>query len=102
MYDLEQTQRDIVRLITAALDAASTPEELLDCARAAAGTNDLDLMRAVAERISAEVQETVDSASSWSVQATFSKIEAWRSTGLKATVLAEAWSFVGPPVIAAS
>src|SRR5207244_1928364 len=90
---------NLVEVIRAALSTASTADDLLDCARAAAGTGDPVLMEEVAIRIGAEVEDALAASSSWQVEAMYNKLDAWRGSGHKATVLGEAWGYVGRPLI---
>lgn len=90
MTDRATIHRQLVELVEAALDAARRPEEMLDVARAAGALGDQALLDQVADRLSEDVQTTLDSSGAWAVQSTHSK-DAWIQTGHKARILAEAW-----------
>jgi hypothetical protein len=98
--DMERIGENVVELVRAALPAASGAEDLRDCARAAASTGDRALMREVAARIGQEVEVMLASSSAWEAEALYNKLDAWRNSGFRATVLAEAWGFVRPGVTA--
>ena len=91
----DETRRGVIRLLTTALEAASTADELLDCAVAAAAVADPELSGAVAGRVGDAIAATLESSDAWRMTATYSKGEAWLTTGHKARVLAEAWGLVG-------
>jgi hypothetical protein len=91
---MERIGENVVAMVRAALPAAVGADDLLDCARAAASTGDRALMREVAQRIGEEVDEALLASSSWQVEAMYNKLDAWRSSGRRATVLAEAWGYV--------
>src|SRR5438552_2413009 len=86
-------QDDLVSLVETALDSAASPEELYDCAVAAAAIGDARLRASVAGRIEDEVRTTAQGASAWQVEASWSKLD-WTRSGRKVRVLAEAWSLV--------
>jgi len=99
--DLEQTQRGIEELVGMALEAATTLEELVDCAKAAASLGGRDLLERVAERLHVEVTRATASSGAWAAELTYSKVDAWQQTGHQARLLAEAWGHVGPTLLAA-
>jgi hypothetical protein len=81
-------------LVGVALRAASTPEELVDVAHAAAALADPHLLGEVVERVAEEVERALQSSGAWEAELTYNKIEAWSHTGHKARLLAEAWGAV--------
>ncbi|MGB3053705.1 MAG: hypothetical protein WBB52_02540 [Acidimicrobiales bacterium] len=99
MSELETTQAGIEALVSMAVDAATTLEEVLDCARAAAALGDRGLMERVASRVGHEVAKATASSDAWEAELTYSKIDAWVQTGHKARILAEAWRLVGQPLL---
>ena len=94
MKNAKAVRDDLIGLVHTALDAASRPDELLDCARAAAVLNDPDLSRAVTDRLADQISEAAEGSSAWRLQMQQSKHDTWMQTGHKARVLAEAWSVV--------
>lgn len=100
MTGLGHVHKELVTLVERILDLAATPEELLDCARAAAATADRGLMTKVAQRVGDEVHEMLETSGAWEVQAAFSKLDSWAHSGQKAAILAEAWGLVGRPLVA--
>lgn len=101
MADLDEIERGIERLVGVAIDAATSLEELVDAARAAASVGTPALLEAVAVKIAEQVKESLDSAGAWEAELTYSKIDAWAQTGHRARLLAEAWGLVAPPLRAA-
>ena len=99
--DLEQTRQGIEELVGMAVRAATSLEEVVDCARAAASLGSPELLERVAARVAYEVQVATASSDAWEAELTYSKIDAWIQTGHKARMLAEAWSLVGPALLAA-
>jgi len=97
--EMERIGENVVAMVRAAMLAASGAEDILDCARAAAGTGNRALMREVALRIGDEVDAALQSSSAWEAEALYNKLDAWRNSGRRATVLAEAWGYVRPGVI---
>jgi hypothetical protein len=102
LADLDGIERGIERLVALAVDAATSLEELVDAARAAAALGSPILLESVAAKIAEHVQESLDSAGAWEAELTYSKIDAWAQTGHRARLLAEAWSLVAPPLRAAA
>jgi len=100
--ELEEIQRGIEKLVDLALEAATSLEEVVDCAKAAASLGTLDLLERVADRLAAEVANANASSGAWEAELTYSKIDAWQQTGHRARLLAEAWSHIGPALLAAS
>ncbi len=90
----------LVRVVRVALEASETPEEVRECAIAAAGLGDPDLMREVAERIGVELDELLEGSGAWEAELLYNKLEAWQHTGHRAGVLADAWGYVGRPLLA--
>jgi hypothetical protein len=101
-HDLEEIQRGIEQLVVLALEAATTLEEVVDCASAAASLGTPDLLERVADRLGAEVATANASSGAWEAELTYSKIDAWQQTGHRARLLAEAWGHIGPQLLAAS
>ena len=99
--DLEQTRQGIEELVGMAVRAATSLEEVVDCARAAASMGSPELLERVAARVAYEVHVATASSDAWEAELTYSKIDAWIQTGHKARLLAEAWSLVGPALLAA-
>jgi hypothetical protein len=94
--DQNKTRAGIVELIGFALDAATSLEELVDCAHAAALVDDRNLVDSVVERIDQEVDKALISSGSWEAELTYNKVDAWAQTGHRARLLAEAWSAIAP------
>ena len=94
MNDPKAVRDDLIGLVHTALDAASRPDELLDCARAAAVLHDANLTREVSERLAEQISEASEGSSAWRLQMQQSKHDTWVQTGHKARVLAEAWSII--------
>lgn len=99
--DLEATRHGIEELVGMAIRAATSLEEVVDCAHAAASLGTPSLLERVASRVAYEVEMATASSDAWEAELTYSKIDAWIQTGHKARMLAEAWSLVGPAVAAA-
>jgi hypothetical protein len=99
--DLERTRQGIEALVGMAVRAATSLEEVVDCARAAASLGTPALLELVAARVAHEVEVATASSDAWEAELTYSKIDAWIQTGHKARMLAEAWSLVGPALLAA-
>jgi hypothetical protein len=89
-----EIESGLAELVGSALRAASTPEELVDVAYAAAALGDADLLAKVVERVAEEVERAIASSGAWEAELTYNKIEAWSHTGHKARMLAEAWGAV--------
>lgn len=96
MTDTTETRAGIVELVGFALDAATSLEELVDCAHAAALLGDRELVDGVVDRIATEVDKVLINSGSWEAELTYNKVDAWAQTGHKARLLAEAWSAVAP------
>lgn len=96
MIDIDQLERDIEQLVGFVIDAASSPEELVDAARAAAAIGTSPLLEAVAAKIGQEVSQALSSSGAWEAELTYSKVNAWEQTGHRAQLLAEAWGLVAP------
>ena len=96
VLDLERTQRELELLVGHALGAASTLEEVVECARAAATLGEPALLERVALRIATEVQAATEGSGAWEAELLYSKGEAWQQTGRRARLLAEAWGYVSP------
>jgi hypothetical protein len=96
MIDIDQVERDIEQLVGFAIDAASSLEELVDAARAAAAVGTSPLLEAVAAKIDHEVSQALSSSGAWEAELTYSKVNAWEQTGHRAQLLAEAWGLVAP------
>jgi hypothetical protein len=89
-----EIESGLAELVGVALRAASTPEELVDVAYAAAALGDAELLGQVVERVGEEVDRALASSGAWEAELTYNKIEAWTHTGHKARLLAEAWGAV--------
>jgi hypothetical protein len=100
--ELEDIQHGIEKLLDLALEAATSLEEVVDCAKAAASLGTLDLLERVADRLAVEVSTANASSGAWEAELTYSKIDAWQQTGHRARLLAEAWSHIGPLLLAAA
>lgn len=96
MVDVEKIERDLERLVAAAIDAAASFEELVDVARAAAAVGTRPLLEAVAVKVEDHVEQALSSSGAWSAELTYSKIDAWAQTGHRAKMLAEAWGAIAP------
>ena len=96
LLDLERTQEELELLVGRALGAASTLEEVVDCARAAAAVGAPALLEQVAVRIATEVRAATAGSGAWEAELLYSKGDAWQQTGRHARLLAEAWSYVAP------
>jgi hypothetical protein len=94
--DAHVTEAQLVELNRIALRAASSAEEVIECARAAAALGDPALLREVAERIREEVADTLRSSGAWEAEMTYSKGDAWAHSGRRATSLALAWGHIAP------
>jgi len=94
--DVDKVDDDVAQLVLAAIEAATTPEELLDAAHAAAAVNRRPLLEAVAVKVAEQVALALASSSAWEAELTYSKIDAWAQTGHRAKLLAEAWGAVAP------
>jgi hypothetical protein len=96
VVDAHEVEAGITRLVLLAAEAASTLEELVDVAKAAAAVGTPEVLDAVAVKIAAEVERAVESSGAWEAELVYSKIDAWLQTGRHARLLAEAWALVGP------
>ena len=96
VLDLERTQEELELLVGRALGAASTLEEVVECARAAVAVGAPALLERVAARIAHEVRTATAGSGAWEAELLYSKGDAWQQTGRHARLLAEAWSFVAP------
>ncbi len=96
MVDIGKVERDIERLVTLAIEAATSLEELVDVAHAAAAVGTLALVEAVAAKIEDQVEQALSSSGAWTAELTYSKIDAWAQTGHRAQLLAEAWGAIAP------
>jgi len=96
MIDLDAVHADLERIVSLAVDAATSLEELVEVARAAASIASVELLEQVAEKLAQEVERALVSAGAWEAELTYSKIDAWAQTGHRARLLAEAWSVVEP------
>lgn len=94
--DVDKIERDVERLVLAAVEAATTAEELLDVALAAAAIDRRPLLEAVGVKVADQVAKALASSSAWEAELTYSKIDAWAQTGHRARLLAEAWGAVSP------
>lgn len=96
MIDIDQVEGDIERLVAIAVEAATSLEELVDAARAAAAVGTPKLLEAVGQKLAEQVAQALNSAGAWEAELTYSKIDAWAQTGHRAQLLAEAWGLVAP------
>jgi hypothetical protein len=96
MTDIDKVEREIEQLVGMAVDAATTLEELVDAARAAAAVGTPALLEAVAVKIAEQVTQSLNSSGAWEAELTYSKIDAWAQTGHRAKLLAEAWGLIAP------
>lgn len=96
--DLDAVQADLEQLVRISIDAATSLEELVEVARAAAAVASPDLLERVAEKLAEQVNAALGSAGAWEAELTYSKIDAWAQTGHRAKLLAEAWSIIEPPL----
>lgn len=96
MIDIDKVERDVERLVGIAIEAATSLEELVDAARAAAAVGTPALLEKVAARVADHVEQALLSAGAWEAELTYSKIDAWAQTGHRATLLAEAWGLIAP------
>jgi hypothetical protein len=96
MIDIDQVEGDIERLVAIAVEAATSLEELVDAARAAAAVGTPKLLEAVGQKLAEHVAQVLNSAGAWEAELTYSKIDAWAQTGHRAQLLAEAWGLVAP------
>lgn len=96
MIDLDAVQADLEQLVRVAVEAATSLEELVEVARAAASVASPELLERVAEKLAEHVNAALGSAGAWEAELTYSKIDAWAQTGHRAKLLAEAWSVVAP------
>ena len=99
MDDLVAIKDKLTRVVRVALQAAETPDEVRECAIAAAGIGDADLMHEVATRIGVEIDEVLEGSGAWEAELLYNKLEAWHNTGHRASVLADAWGHVGKPLL---
>ena len=102
MIDIDKTEGDIERLVAIAIEAATSLEELVDAARAAAAVGTPRLLEAVAGHVADHVTQALNTAGAWEAELTYSKIDAWAQTGHRAQLLAEAWGLVAPGLRAAA
>lgn len=102
MIDIDQVERDIGQLVAVAIDAATSLEELVDAARAAAAVGTPQLLEAVATKVADRVGQALSSSGAWEAELTYSKIDAWAQTGHRAKLLAEAWGLIAPGLRASS
>mgnify|MGYP006904091939 FL=1 len=96
MIDLDAVQADLEQLVRVAVEAATSLEELVEVARAAASVASPELLERVVEKLAEHVNAALGSAGAWEAELTYSKIDAWAQTGHRAKLLAEAWSVVAP------
>jgi hypothetical protein len=96
MIDIDQVEQDIEHLISIAIKAATSLEELVDVARAAAAVGTPTLLEAVAEKVAEQVEQAIGSSGAWEAELTYSKIDAWAQTGHRAQLLGEAWGLIAP------
>lgn len=96
MVDLDDLQSRIERLVRMAIEAATSLDELVDCARAASALGTRELLEMVAEHVAVEADEALASSSAWEAELTYSKIDAWAQTGHKARMLSEAFGLIAP------
>lgn len=94
--DLDQTEHAIEQLVQMATEAATGLDEVVDCARAAAALESIELLELVADRVKQAVDEALASSGAWQAELTYSKLDAWEQTGHKARLLAEAWGYIAP------
>jgi hypothetical protein len=92
--DLDRVQADVEQLVGIAVEAATSLEELVEVANAAASISSRDLLEAVAEKLAAEVETSLRGAGAWEAELIYSKNEAWGQTGHRARLLAETWAVV--------
>ncbi len=102
MIDIPGIERDLERLVAAAIEAATSLEELVDVAHAAAAVGTLTLLEAVAAKVAEQVEQALSSSGAWTAELTYSKIDAWAQTGHRAQLLAEAWGVIAAPLRDAS
>ncbi|HEX4868522.1 MAG TPA: hypothetical protein VFV32_12990 [Acidimicrobiales bacterium] len=96
MIDVDAVHADLERLVGIAVDAATSLEELVEVAQAAAAIASPQLLEVVASKLAEEVERALASAGAWEAELTYSKIDAWAQTGHRARLLAEAWAVVAP------
>jgi hypothetical protein len=96
MIDIDAVQADLEALVAHAIDSASTLEELIDVATAAAALGTPSLLTAVGERVAEQASSALASAGAWEAELAYSKVDAWSQTGHKARLLAEIWGTVVP------
>ena len=98
MIDLDAVQADLEQLVRISVEAATSLEELVEVARAAAAVASPELLERVAEKLAEQVNVALGSAGAWEAELTYSKIDAWAQTGHRAKLLAEAWAVIEPPL----
>lgn len=96
MVDLDELQSKIARLVHMAIEAATSMDELVDCARAASALGIPELLELVAEHVALGVDDALASSSAWEAELTYSKLDAWAQTGHKARMLSEAFGLIAP------
>jgi hypothetical protein len=94
--DVDALQADVERLVSIAVDAATSLEELTEVSVAAVHVGSPVLLEQVAGKLAAEVETALASAGAWEAELTYSKVDAWAQTGHRARMLAEAWSLLAP------
>ena len=102
MVDIDKVEREIEQLVAMAVEAATTLEELVDAARAAAAVGTPVLLEAVAAKIGDQVTQALNSSGAWEAELTYSKIDAWAQTGHRAELLAQACGLIAPGLRAAA
>jgi hypothetical protein len=100
--DVSATRQGIVELVGAAVAAATTLEELVDCAHAAADLGDAELVEAVVGRLDEEIERALAACGAWEAELTYNKIDGWAQTGRRARLLADAWAALAPALEAVS
>ncbi|MGH9084664.1 MAG: hypothetical protein ACRDYW_04370 [Acidimicrobiales bacterium] len=96
MIDIDRVEQDIEHLIAIAIEAATSLEELVEVARAAAAVGTPTLLDAVAEKVADQVEQAIGSSGAWEAELTYSKVDAWAQTGHRAKLLGEAWGLIAP------
>ena len=94
--ELTKARDHIEQLVIMALDAATSLEQVVECARAAAAIGTPSLLHLVADRLIEEIDRAEASSSAWEAELLYSKLDAWQQTGHKARLLAEAWTYIRP------
>lgn len=96
MIDVDKVQADLEELVAHAIGSASTLEELIDVATAAAALGTPALLASVGDRVAEQAEAALASSGAWEAELAYSKVDAWSQTGHKARMLAEIWGIVAP------